>query len=231
MTTDSPFDPYRSPSLPEVPYPGMQRAGRPGWLTTLCVLCIVLGALGIMNSLFGAVGAIGGPMMQRWIQPKASTGLPPKLQQAQEKFQGELNAVQGKFFWATVPALLFRFVVALLLLIGGVRSLSLKEAGRQLLLIACGAALVFEVLHAILQSLISLEMMTVVNSYVENLTNGLPDDNNTPPGMIPMMQMIVRISIIGGIIFAYLIAIAKIALYTFGLIYLRKKHIKGLFTP
>jgi hypothetical protein len=231
MMTDSPFDPYRSPSLPEVPYAGTPRAGRPGWLTTLCVLCIVLGALGIMNSLFGAVGAIGGPMLQRAMQPKGSTGLPPKLQDAQEKFQGEINAVQGKYFWATVPGLVFRLVVALLLLIGGIRTLSLKEPGRQLLVTACGVAMVFEVLHAILQSLISLEMMTVVNSYVENLTNGLPDDSNAPPGMIPMMQIIVRASIVGGIIVAYLIAVAKIALYTFGLVYLRKKHIKGLFTP
>ena len=43
------------------------------------------------------------------------------------------------------------------------------------------------------------------------------------------MPLVVRSSIIGGLVFTYLIALAKIALYFFGLIYLQKKHIRGLF--
>jgi hypothetical protein len=230
MTADSTsFDPYRSPSLPEGPYAGAAPSGRPGMLTTLCVLCIVLGALGLLNSLLGAAGAIGGRALQTAIQPKTSTGLPPEMQEAQQKFQDDVNAVQAKYFWALVPGLGFRFVAALLLLIGGIRSLSLKDSGRKLLLAACGVAVVFELVHSILQSIITLETMTAVNSYVEKLTTLLPQKKEAP-GVIAVLPMIVRGSIIGSLILAFLIALAKIGLYLFGLIYLQKKHIRGLFT-
>jgi hypothetical protein len=222
------FDPYRSPSLPEGPYAGVPRVGRPGKLTTLCVLCIVLGALGMMNSLFGAVGAAGGRVLQAAIQPKTSPGMPPGMQEAQNKFQEDLYTVQVKYLWAIVPGLIFRFVAALLLLIGGIRSLSLREPGRKLLLIACSVALVFELCNSILQSVISLDTMTAVNSYVESLMAALPQNGPAEVGAI--VPAIVRGSIVGGMVITYLIALAKMGLYLFGLIYLQKKHIRGLFT-
>src|SRR3954470_2053768 len=102
------FDPYRSPTLPEVPYAPPMTTGRPGWLTTLCVLCIVLGALGLFNSLLGAAGAIGGQFIQKALQPAAGAGMPADMKDAQEEFQADINAVQLKYFWATIPALAFR---------------------------------------------------------------------------------------------------------------------------
>src|SRR5689334_23194829 len=105
------FDPYRSPSLPEGPYAAPMPVGRPGWLTMLCVCCIVLGALGLMNSLFGTVGIIGGKAIQTWVQPKAgATGLPAEMQDAQEKFQTELYAVQDRYYWFLVAGIVVRFV-------------------------------------------------------------------------------------------------------------------------
>lgn len=229
MSADSnSFDPYRSPSLPEVPYHGPPPTGRPGWLTAICVLCIVLGALGLMNSLLGTLGAIGGQFIQKAVQPTANAGMPPEMKDAQEKFQTEINAVQMKYFWVTVPSLGVRFIVALLLLIGGIRSLSLLEPGRKLLIIACSLALVFELLHAILQSIISLDTMTVVNEYVVNLTATMPQNANGPD-MSRILPTIVRASVIGGLIFAYVIAFAKICLYIFGVIYLRRPRIMALF--
>jgi hypothetical protein len=225
----SSFDPYRSPSLPEAPFEAAAPAGRPGLLTTLCVLCIVLGALGILNSLLGAAGAIGGKMLQAAIQPKGMEGVPPEMQDAQDKFQADVNAVQDKYFWGIVPALGFRFVAALLLLIGGIKALSLQESGRKLLLVACAVAVGFEICHAILQSLVNLDMMTAVNSYVEVLTDSMPQGKDVPPQMGNFMQTIVRASIIGGLIFAYVIALLKITLYLFGLIYLQKERIRNLF--
>jgi len=232
MSADSSaLDPYRPPNLPEGPYSAAPPSGRPGMLTALCVLCIVLGALGVMNSLMGTAGAIGGQQLQAMVQPKASPGMPPEMQKAQQDFQDQLNAVQGRYFWEIVGGLAFRFVAALLLLIGGIRSLGLKESGRKTLLVACAVAAVFELLHAILQSLVNMETMTAVNSYVQEMTAAIPQQGNAPPGMAPMVQGIVRVSIIAGFILAYLLALSKICLYVFGLIYLRKPHIRGLFQP
>jgi len=223
------FDPYRSPTLPEVPYAPPPASGRPGWLTTLCVLCIVLGALGLMNALLGAMGAIAGSALQKAIQPKASASVPKGMQEAQEQFQDNINAVQAKYFWVSVPALGVRAVAAIFLLVGGIRALSLIEGGRQTLLIGLSIAVVFELLHAILQSVVAMDMMTVVNEYLEKVLQAIPKNNNKAENLSKIMPMVVRWSILGSIIFAFLIALAKISLYTFGLIYLRKLHIQALF--
>ena len=226
----SALDPYRPPSLPEGPYEGLPSSGRPGWLTVLCVLCIVLGSLGIMNSLMGTAGAIGGQKLQAMVQPKASRSAGPEMQKVQQEFQDEINGVQNRYFWPIVGGLAFRVVAALLLLIGGILSLNLKESGRKTLLVACAVAVVFELLHAILQSFVNMETMTAVNSFVQKFTTALPQGENTPPNFAPMMQGIVQGSIIAGFVIAYLLALAKICLYIFGLIYLQKKHIRGVFT-
>ena len=152
------------------------------------------------------------------------------MHEAQQKFNDDMAAVQEKYFWAIVPALGFRFVAALLLLIGGIRALGLNESGRKLLLIACVVAALFELCHAILQSVVNLEMMTAVNSFVEKIAMSLPQKGDAPPAMGNMLQTFTRAVIIASVIFAYIIALAKIGLYLFGLVYLQKKHIRGLFT-
>jgi hypothetical protein len=154
--------------------------------------------------------------------------MPQGFQDAQIEFQDNINAVQAKYFWATVPALGFRAVAAVLLLIGGIRSLSLVESGRQTLLIACGVAVVFELLHAILQSVVAMDMMTIVNEYIEKVLQSVPKNNNGPD-LGKIMPTIVRWSILGSLIFGFLIALAKIGLYIFGLVYLRKPHVQALF--
>lgn len=225
------LDPYRSPSLPEGPYAGRPLAGRPGKLTALCVLCIVLGALGLMNSLFGTFGAVAGPKMQAWFQPKASPGTPPEMQQAQDKFNDETLAVQNKYFVSIVGFLTFRFVAALLLLLGGLRCLNLHEPGRKLLMTACAVAMVFELLHAIHQSLVNMEMMTAINSFLEGMTRAIPEGKGAPPGFGNTMQSMARGMIIAGIVLSYLLVLAKVVLYLFGLIYLQTARIKALFKP
>jgi hypothetical protein len=229
MTADSQaFDPYRSPSLPEGPYAGAPAVGRPGWLTTLCVLCIVLGVLGLMNSLLGTFGVVAGSSLQKAFQPRASSKMPQGMQDAQNEFQEKINSVQGKYLWATVPALAVRAVAALLLLIGGVRCLSLVEGGRKALLVGLAVAVVFELLHSILQSVVAMDMMTIVNEYVEKVLQSLPKKNGGPD-LSKIMPTIVRWSILGSLVFTFLIAVGKIALYIFGLIYLQKPYVRALF--
>jgi len=231
MTGDSqPLDPYRSPTLPEGPYAGVSRTGRPGWLTTLCVLCIVLGALGMMNSLFGAFGILGGKAIQKWVQPKgANTGMPPEMQAAQEKFQEDLYAVQDKYFWVLVPSVVIRFPVALLLLMGGIRALSLQERGRKLLLMGCGVALGFELASSILQSFLVMENMTITNGYIENITNNMPKDKAAAVQVMGIVKTVTRAINIVVLVLTGVVVLLKIALYLFGLIYLRKPHIQALF--
>jgi hypothetical protein len=224
------FDPYRSPSLPEGPYSAATPVGRPGWLTMLCVCCIVLGALGLMNSLFGTVGIIGGKAIQTWVQPKgAVSGLPPEMQDAQEKFQTELYAVQDRYYWFLVAGIVVRFVVAPLLLYAGIRALSLDERGRKLLVMACAIGLGFELCSAILQTAMAMENMTITNSYVENIASKMPKDKKGAAQAAYIMQTVTRV--IGVVVVALtgLIITLKLALYSFGYVYLRKPHVQTLF--
>ena len=233
MSEDSkPLDPYLSPTLPEGPYAGTVSTGRPGWLTTLCVLCIVLGVLGILNSVFGAFGIVGGKALQQWIQPKgANTGMPPEMQEAQDKFQNEMYAVQDKYIWFLVPALVMRFFVALLLLIGGIRALSLNEKGRKLLLIAFAIALGFELLSSILQSFLVMEQMTITNAYMDRLANGMPKDKAGAVKVMGVVKTATRVINIVVLVLAGVVQLLKIALYFFGLNYLRRPQIQALFQP
>lgn len=218
-------DPYRSPALPETMPPGSSR-GRPTGLTVLCVLCMVLGALGLMNSLLGTVGAVAGPYLQRMFQPKGPLN---EMQKIQQRFQDEANDVQNKYYTPSTLALVFRFIAALLLLIGGVRTLSLCDRGRKMLLAACAIALIFELGHSVLYSIINIEMRTAFNSLVEGMVS--PGDGKMPPGAAKFAAATMRIMYIAQFVLMLALVLAKGGLYIFGYVYLQKQQIKALFHP
>ena len=222
------FDPYRSPAMPEIPYAGGPQSGRPGLLTTVCVICIVLGALGLISSLAGAVGAFGGRHFQAAFRMPASAGASDDMKDAQKKLEDDIYGVLKKYWWPVVAALIVRLAVALLLLVGGIRSLSLQESGRKILLAACAIALPLELGYAILQTFMQLENMTAMNSFAESFGQSLPQ-NQASANTGKTMQFIFRASMIASIVFATLIALAKIVFYTFSLNYLRHERVRALF--
>ena len=227
MSAAEPFDPYRSPSLPEGPIQPVVSGGRPGWLTALCVLAIVLGALGLINVLMSTAGLLAGQYMQKAMRVQQNPGVSQEMQDAQNKMQDEMYAVQRKYWWPIAIALLLRAGVALLLLVGGIRALGMSEAGRQLLLIAFGVALPFELAHAILQTIIMLENMTAMHGFAEALSNEMPKDG--PPQMQGFIQTVMQGTLIVSLVFMYLWALVKCGLYLWGLLYLRRDRIKALF--
>ena len=227
MSADpSALDPYRSPPMPEGPFPGKPLPGKPGWLTALCVICIVLGVLGLMNSLFGAVGVIGGSAIQKMFTPKGSPGLPAGFEQAQQQLNDDIQAVLRKHLVPLVALLVIRFAVALGLLIGGLRCLSLGEAGRKILIVACALALLFEIGNSIMQSIVNMDNMTAINGFVENMQSSMPQDNQ---GLNTFMKWWMRGIMVVQIVLLYALSLAKMAVYLFGVIYLQKSRIKALF--
>jgi hypothetical protein len=230
MTADS-FDPYRTPSLPQGPSgPAPTRTGRPGLLTTLCVLCIVLGALGLFNSIFGTFGLIAGRQFQQAMMKSQSSapGISPEIKEAQENMQNEMYAIQEKYLVAIAVGLVLRFVASLLLVSGGVGALSLREWGRRVLIAACAVAAPFVLLDAILQSMITMENMTVMNSYMEVMMNevqGKASPENVEGFVRGMFGAIKVVTIV----LTNLLALAKLGLYCFGLVYLQRESIRNLY--
>jgi len=230
MSDVTPFDPYRSPSLPEGPYVGKPGSGRPQILTALIVICLVFGILGLMNSLFGVVGVIGGQQLQQAFQPKMPSDVPQGMQKAQDKFQSDINNLQTKFRLEMIGTLAFRFVAALLLAIGGIKALGKKESGRKLLVAGCAVALAFELVQAIVQTMINTEMMTAFNSYMESVMQSLPEKPGTE-NVKRVMQTVLKVTMYGAIATTYILMAVKGGVYLFGLIYLRKPHIREQFKP
>ncbi len=221
----SAYDPYRTPSLPQGPHAGSS-SGRPGWLTALCVLCIVIGVLGLMNGIMGILGTLFAEQLQTVFTPRGATGMPPEMQQVQDDFQAETLAVQAKFFVGLLIACILRTAVATGLLVGGIQCLSLRPAGRQVLLLACSAAILFEIGFAVLQSLVNMEMMTAVNGFMENFLQTMPQKNGPPP---ELFMNIMKGSLIAGFVVQYLIALVKIAFYLWCVVFLQRQAIKALF--
>lgn len=230
MSEVTPFDPYRSPSLPEGPYAGKSGSRRPQVLTALIIVCLVFGILGLMNSLFGVVGVIGGQQLQQAFQTKMPPGVDPRMQQAQDKFQADINNLQNKFRLEMIGTLALRFVAALLLVVGGIKALGKQESGRKLLVAACAVALAFELIQAIVQSLINTEMLTAFNSLTESTMQSLPDKPGAE-NVKRFVQTVMKISIYAAIGMPYILMAVKGGVYLFGLIYLRKPHVKELFQP
>lgn len=230
MSEVSPFDPYRSPALPEGPYAGKPSPRRPQLLTALIIICLVFGILGLMNSLFGVVGVIGGQQLQQAFQTKMPPGVDPRMQQAQDKFQADINNLQNKFRLEMIGTLALRFVAALLLVLGGIKALGKREGGRKLLVAGCAVALAFELVQAIVQSLINTEMLTAFNSLTESTMQSLPDKPGAE-NVKRFVQTVMKISIYAAIGMPYVLMAVKGGVYLFGLIYLRKPHIKEMFEP
>jgi len=220
------FDPYRSPSLPEGVYSGPRPVGRPGWLSFLCVLSIVLGALGLMNSLFGTIGMVAGPRFQRLMADQPRPGMPDDLKEAQEKMQTDMYKIQTKYIWPLGISIVLRLVVCGLLLVGGIRCLNMLEPGRKLLIIACSVALVFDLLQAILQMVITVENMTVMNEFMETMATRTQNGPKELEAVMKAVSSFIRFFSLGLIC---VIALAKIGFYIFGVLYLQKPQIMALF--
>jgi hypothetical protein len=228
MSSDAAYDPYRTPVLPEGPPGGGSTSGRPGWLTAVCVMCIVLGVLGAMNGVAGVFGTLFGQQMQQAFTPRGAGGLPPEMQKVQDDFQDEMAAVQEKFFWGLLASTLLRIAVAAGLIYGGIVCLGIKPGGRQALLVACGAALLFEIGIIVLQSLINMEMMTAINGYLENFLQSMPaEEGNGPPK--EMLLTIMKGSIIAGFVLQYVLIAVKMLFYLLCMYYLQRQAIKALF--
>src|SRR5262245_49421436 len=232
MSSDSQtFDPYRSPTLPEGADTGRLTSGRPGMLTVLCVLCMVLGALGMINGCFGAVGLLVGKQIQRVVtSAQPPTGMPKDIHDAQMEMQRAMYAIQDKYIWALSIGLIWRFAAGALLFVGGILTLMGREQGRRILIAGCLIAAPFVLLDAILQSLIAVENMTVMNSFIETMTAST-SGQQVPAGFEGTMRAMSGAIKIGAVAVTTLLAVAKLALFVFGIIYLQKDHIRGLFVP
>lgn len=230
MSSDSAsVDPYRSPVLPETPYSAGSGKRKPGWLTAVCVICLVLGLLGFFNGMLGlGITIFNSQLQQVFNPPGARKGMAPELEKFQQRIQDETKAIQEQFFVPTLISVLLKAVVSALLFLGGLLTLTLKPAGRKLLVLACVMALLFELGISVLQGVVYMETLAVYNQLIDGFVQELKRQNGAFAGQAftSVMQAVLYASMA----MFFLIQFVKIGFFYWSANYLRRPIIVALFT-
>lgn len=162
---------------------------------------------------------------QAVVRPAQNPNLNPAMEKELDEFQQEMQAATDRYRVPLVLTSLFRMVVAGMLVYGGIQALSFKSRGRNVLLAAFAAGLVFEVVFRVLKSIIDIEIDAAMTAYFEKLASTVP--NQGPPDLL---LSIMRAAVVVGYAIQYALTFAKMAFYVLGLIYLRRPSIASLFT-
>lgn len=196
---------------------------RPGGLTALCVLSIVLGSMGFLSGLVGLVGMLFQNQMQ-----SAVAGLQPDADMAriQQEVNEQTNELMRQHAVRNWILLLVRLNVAIGLLLGGIWSLGLKPIGRMTLLVAFGVGIVLEAFQLWPQ----WENRNLAAQTMDRMVQAQKEQNaKAPPGFDDTMKMMGQVAAAMTIVVALGMFLAKSGFYAFGLWYLTRPHIAGLF--
>jgi hypothetical protein len=227
MSGEPRLNPYTPPPM-DVAYAPSGRPSRPAWLVVICVIAIALGALGLVNGAWGVVALIFQDQLQTAFAPRAQPGLPPELQEAQEEFNQKLQDLQAEYAVPVGAFVAARIAVGSGLLVGGIWCLGGNPRGRQILIFALAAAIVFEVANGIFQVVIARHMLGLANGVFQKFADNMPNRGGPPP---EMMLSFMRGVMWFGIILGLLWQLIKVGFYFGGVLYLRRQAIAGLFQP
>ncbi len=223
MEDDAPLNPY-APSAssasgwsnPEVPV-------RSGWLVTICVTAIALGALGALSGLTGLATLAFQKQLQTVMTPPGQGNVPPDLQEAQQKFNTQMQELQSRYAVVLGGAALAKAAIGAALVVGGIWCLRQKLTGRTTFLAALSAALVFEFANSILQVVMSLETMELTGEFFQTMA----EDTPSPEVMLSVMRGIMWAGFALGLVWQAV----KIGFYAAALLYLRRPAVVGQFYP
>ncbi|MBN2218158.1 MAG: hypothetical protein JW719_12360 [Pirellulales bacterium] len=200
-----------------------------GWFQVVCIAAIVLGAIGILMGLFGMIGAVVGPAMQEMMKSQQS-GMPVEQLDLQMEMQREIQTITTRWLPLTLPLLIVEMVVSVCLIVGAIRSLRLRPAGRTLLVIAFWAAVVVELVQLIPTIAVQRETMAVTSKYMSDIMKtSAPKGQQMPAGLDNTMKSVTNVVSIVAIMFAVLLTLAQVAFYVFGAVYMARPNVRALF--
>ena len=189
----------------------------PGALQVISILCLILGVLGLISSCGG--GLVFG-FQSFFFQMIENAPL-----NNQNEFQ-KLNfkaATNSAVMIPNVLLLLFNFVVAPMLLLGGINTLRKKEAGRRMLRRGLLLGMIYNALKAVLGVVGQLIVMNSLAQAIDNYDG--PGDQDE----ISMMFEMTQVFGIGGAVFAGLISLALLGFYFWARNYLNKPDVIDYF--
>ena len=219
-----PLDAYQSPPPAEpLRSGGVSTIPRTGWIKAICIIAIVLGGLGLGNALLGAIGLWVGPRMQAAFPVVDRPGVPKRVQELQQDMQRDMQAVQERFWTLNAGLLGVHLVVASGLLVGGIQSLCRIPSGRRILVAACTAAILFELVRGTAQSLIQIQVMSVMGHFLQEM---MQISMNEAAEAAEWVTWGARAAMLVGVVMMLVWILAKVVFYGIAVWYLRKPVVR-----
>lgn len=226
--SETPANPYRPPQSFGNSTSDDSLRRRPGGLTAICVIAIILGSLGLAASVLG----LGSMAAKSWIN-EAFLIKPPKdgkidkAFEAQMEMQARMNQVTDRYAGFTLGFALLNVVIAGSLVTGGILALKLHPNGRKLLIAAFTTAIVFELLRAIMNVCMQLEMSEIMYDSMSRMMRA-----SAPPGAGPEGAAItaaaMKVGVYIGIGITLVMVLAKLIYYAIGTQYLQRPNVREL---
>ena len=218
MTSEinNPLDAYQPPA----PAQGdmQQKIPGSGRVKAIAIIAIVFGCLGVFSSLAGIAGLLFGQQIQGAMSATNRPGVTSEMVQVQRDMQRDLQAAQNRFMPINAVLIALTMVVAAGLLIGGVQCLRRVAPARKVLLTACGAAFVLELLRAVVQVVVQMQMMPITMKHTERMMEA----GNGPQAVAEVAMTVARVAIVIGIVFGVIWLLAKLIFFGISVAYLRK---------
>jgi hypothetical protein len=219
----SPFDAYQPPAMADEVPPTKDRSS--GWLKAICIIAVVLGILGVLNALSSAAGLIFSQQIQSAFSPGLQPGIPQEMVDAQNQMQAELQAVQERFWAISAVLILVHVMIALALLVGGIQCLRRVPPGRRVLLAACGAAIPFEIVRAIVHAMIQLQSGAVTAKFMPRMMEA--GDGSAPPQVAEFAMTVAKAGMVVGLVMGLFWVTLKIIFYVISVRHLRKAEVRS----
>jgi len=202
-----------------------------GWFHAVCITAIVLGALGILMGLFTLGMLAVRPVLQGMMAHSRVHAAPGGGLDAQVEMQREMQQVAYRWLPLTLPLMGIEAVVSICLIVGGARSLRLRPGGRALLIGAFWVAVVVELGQLFPAIAVQLENAAVTEKYMPRLMEApSPHGGRMPPEFGGMMSVFTKAAAVLGMVVAVVMALAQVAFYVFGAIYLGRPEVRAQFT-
>jgi hypothetical protein len=225
---NSSSNPYAAPApdyLPSKPIPG---TGRPGLMTFYCITAIVLGALGAFNAILGIGGLVFASFLQKSMQGTPPPGLSQEFVDLQNEMNAELLGINDRFFFLLLSTQILLVVVAVGLLVGGIRALSMTRSGVGMLRTMFMVTSVYEVARLVVTIFHQMATAQVMQKYFGPLMEKAPQGGKgLPPGFGTMMTTAVSIGVGVGLCFTVGWTITKLVDYLSGWVYLNKPAVQA----
>ncbi len=218
------FDAYQPPPLPPpnvvAASPSTAKFGR---VKAVCIIAIVLGAGGLATALMGTVGLVVGKQMQAAFSGFSQPGTPQPVKDLQLETQRQIQVIQDRFWTVNLVILLGHAIVASLLVAGGIQALRRVRPGRKLLIAACLAAIAFELVRGIVQSVIQVQVLSVTMRFMEQMMEISMDQ---AADAVEWLVWFSRLAVVAGVLLAIAWILAKLVFYGLAVWYLRKPAVR-----